>query len=321
MAFGFAVIIHSYLCTLLSSHELALDADSLDEGTCFLQHGAAKSRSVAETPPYSRVKWTDTSVYAQTTKGKHVAWAPSSPSNSDLLVFFPGTSSFCGYYSGLLDLAGSKMNVLCLSYDVSHKSKFWRRGGTFSQRAHRAQVRLVEALKKLSYEEKHSSWINEYLDDVQEPIWSKIRVAGHSQGSVIAAFIAYKVNVARFTGFAGPSRQFGRQLNWMEQKPKTLPEKVFAIEAVNDNVLHWEKYTWAMYDAQDPPGYQWSVGQRGVRTNLAIMGATRIQEVTLEEHNCCENGTQIVLLNIKSKNGHAETCMNFRHSKEKGGSA
>jgi len=255
----------------------------------------------------------DTTPQAKFTVGKHTAFSPSSASNSDLMVFFPGTSSYCSFYNAMLFTAGSGMNVLCMAYDQSYDSEYWTFGG-FEGRAFMASKSLAAALQYLSEQEAFSSWADDYLDEEGEPQWSKIRASGHSQGSVIAAEWATQYSLSRYIAFAGPGKQFYQELEWIQEGVQnTSDDRMFAIESVQDYLLHWLPYTQEMYKSQELPGDDWTVGQRGTKENLRRMGATRIQEVSLEDKDCCKSDTQIVLLNITATSdigmGHNDGSM------------
>jgi hypothetical protein len=78
-------------------------------------------------------------------------------------------------------------------------------------RANAIENRLIKLLQALHAQAPTEGW-NAYLTGTSEPDWSRIRVAGHSQGGGHAAFIAKRYAVDRAIYFSAPADVATNQL-------------------------------------------------------------------------------------------------------------
>lgn len=100
--------------------------------------------------------------------------------------------------------------------------------------------------KMLAYLVKHDpngGW-SEFIKDGQ-PLWSRIIVAGHSQGSGHAAYIGKMFDVDRVLIFSGPQDYLDdlhEPAPWLRQPGATPPSRFFAFLSRNDpfNINHQE---------------------------------------------------------------------------------
>lgn len=98
--------------------------------------------------------------------------------------------------------------------------------------------RLTKLLQYLSENDKEGGW-SQYLDQsTGKPAWSKIAIAGQSQGGGMAEFIAQHESVARIISFSGGwdySDSKARKIaGWYSQKLITSPQNVFAAYHVKE---------------------------------------------------------------------------------------
>jgi hypothetical protein len=81
---------------------------------------------------------------------------------------------------------------------------------------------------------------DQYLSASNTIIWSKVIVAGHSQGSGHACYIGKKNLVDRVVMFSGPndfSTHFNSPANWLIQKGKTPNNKNYALLHTQDEIV------------------------------------------------------------------------------------
>jgi hypothetical protein len=154
--------------------------------------------------------------------GTMLTYEPDVPDNTDLFVFLPGSKVQCANYTQLLSAIGKHMYTLCLPYDNSdpvgilclgtgfdndcfYKARESAVNGSFKDIEHNnIEERLGQALKYLSW---HTGFNNQPWSKFlthKHPMWSKIRVGGHSQGAGDATMIGYQVECARVIQFTGP---------------------------------------------------------------------------------------------------------------------
>uniref|UniRef100_A0A7S1MM99 Chlorophyllase n=1 Tax=Alexandrium catenella TaxID=2925 RepID=A0A7S1MM99_ALECA len=154
---------------------------------------------------------------AQYSLGELLAYVPSAPVTSELLVFLPGSGSFCGNYTQFLTTLGGHIRTLCLPYDnldtIASLCGLNNRcypdlrleafNGTFAGvHGNNIETRLAEALTYLSQHDS-SSWSTYLSMPSGLPAWSRVRLSGHSQGAGHAAIIGYYREVARVVQFSG----------------------------------------------------------------------------------------------------------------------
>mmetsp|Transcript_51588 Transcript_51588/g.81926 ORF Transcript_51588/g.81926 Transcript_51588/m.81926 type:complete len:350 (-) Transcript_51588:28-1077(-) len=181
--------------------------------------------------------------------GQLFAYSPTTPVNSDLFVFFPGSWSYCANYTQLLEAIAPTMLTLCLPYDNVRKisdvcgsnSKCWYQmrlesyNGSFDGVAGNSLIaRLLSALKYLKRE--HGQEWASYLETSGLKLQS-MRFAGHSQGAGHAAMMGYQNRVARVVQFSGPCDVS----SWFKTlTPATPVERFFAFASMYDQICPCE---------------------------------------------------------------------------------
>ncbi|MDR4953639.1 hypothetical protein REB14_15785 [Chryseobacterium sp. ES2] len=98
--------------------------------------------------------------------------------------------------------------------------------------------RLIKLLQYLSKNDKEGEW-SQYLDqNTDKPVWTKIAIAGQSQGGGMAEFIAQHESVARVLSFSGgwdySNSKLKKIAGWYSQKSITPPENFFATYHVQE---------------------------------------------------------------------------------------
>lgn len=196
--------------------------------------------------------------------GPHIAlYDPQVASNHLLFIFFVGTngnaagsltidSAFAkwGYHAIGLDYEDKVVAVTCGHSNDSACFDNYRdaivTGAPVSDKIQvdRANSILNRIQKLLVYLVKHDpdgGW-NEFVANGQ-PVWSRIVVAGHSQGSGHAAYIGKLYKVDRVLMFSGP-QDYLDDLNepapWQARPSATPSSRFFAFLSLNDpfNVHH-----------------------------------------------------------------------------------
>jgi hypothetical protein len=196
--------------------------------------------------------------------GPHLAvYDPQVPSVHRLFVFFPGTgvraetslpidSAFAswGYHAIGLDYENSVLTVACAH---SHDSACFDRyretivtGASGSEKisvnpANSILSRLQKLLIFLVKRDPDGGW-GEFVADGR-PVWNRIVVAGHSQGSGHAAFIGKMFQVDKVLMFSGPQDyldDLDEPAPWQSGPSATSPSRFFAFLNENDpfNVHH-----------------------------------------------------------------------------------
>ena len=115
--------------------------------------------------------------------------------------------------------------------------------------------RFQKLLVYLAQSDTAGNW-TQFLQN-GEPIWNRIVVAGHSQGSGHAAYIAKMFDVSRVLMFSGPQdfmTFFNRPAPWLYEKGATPPTSYFAFLNQYDpyNVNHQVSNCSALMDTQRP---------------------------------------------------------------------
>ncbi len=176
------------------------------------------------------------------------------PLNDDLVVLLPGTGGKPAQYSLLIStLANGGLRVIGLMYDnkPTEDKACDKTGDVECHRAFREERfagdapaatvqntpaegidhRLVMLLKYLDKQHPKDGWAR-YLDGDQ-PMWKKIIITGHSQGSGHAAYIAKHYEVARAVLFSGPYdgvnlRTDPKLAKWLTDETKTPMDRWYA---------------------------------------------------------------------------------------------
>lgn len=98
--------------------------------------------------------------------------------------------------------------------------------------------RLTKLLQYLSKNDKEGEWSQYLNQNKDKPVWSKIAIAGQSQGEGMAEFIAQHESAARIISFSGGwdySDSKTRTIaGWYSQKLVTSPQNVFATYHVKE---------------------------------------------------------------------------------------
>lgn len=100
-------------------------------------------------------------------------------------------------------------------------------------------TRTVKLIQHLDINYPHQNW-GQYLDANNSMIWSKIIVAGHSQGSGHACYLSKYHPVNRVVMFSGPndySSYYGISANWLRQMGVTEIGKYYALLHVQDEIV------------------------------------------------------------------------------------
>ena len=191
----------------------------------------------------------------------YVVSNPWTPQRDVLFLFFPGTLSRATNYKMLCEAAADQgFHAVSLQYvnDVSVNNKCSRSrnlecyenmrreilfGSDFSphvnvSRPNSAENRLVKLLRYLAVQYPLDGW-EQYLTAGGVPRWSRIMVAGHSQGGGHAAMIGKYYSTAGVLMFASMdySFQYDKAGDWIHRNSNTRPERFFAAAHTQDQTM------------------------------------------------------------------------------------
>jgi hypothetical protein len=195
----------------------------------------------------------DTDPAIEAVHGPHLAlYDPQAPSNHLLFVFFVGTggraegslkidTAFAklGYHAIGLDYEDKVMAASCAqSTDAAcfdHYREAIVTGAPVSERiqvspANSILNRMQKLLVYLAQHDPDEGW-GEFVADGQ-PVWSRIVVAGHSQGSGHAAYIGKMYKVDKVLMFSGPQdylTELGKPAPWQARPGATPPSRYYAF--------------------------------------------------------------------------------------------
>ncbi|MCL2690589.1 MAG: hypothetical protein FWE57_12200 [Chitinispirillia bacterium] len=178
-----------------------------------------------------------------------------------LFLFFPGTKSRATNYKMICDAAADMgFHAISLQYinDISVNftcAKFrdldcyenMRREILFGDDAsphlnvnwpNSAENRLIKLLEYLHNQYPLDGW-DQYLDATGAPDWSKMLIAGHSQGGGHAALLGRYYYVAGVIMFASVDFNINRSLaaNWVNQESATDIGRYFAAAHTEDRTI------------------------------------------------------------------------------------
>jgi hypothetical protein len=178
-----------------------------------------------------------------------------------LFLFFPGTMSRAMNYKMLCETAADRgFHVISLQYvnDVSVNNKCAKSrnlecyenvrrevlfGADFSphvnvSRPNSAENRLVKLLRYLAGQYPNDGW-EQYLTAGDVPRWSRILVAGHSQGGGHAALLGKYYSTAGVIMFASMDYSFmyDKAGAWIDKRSNTRIEKFFAVAHTKDETM------------------------------------------------------------------------------------
>lgn len=211
-----------------------------------------------------RVDPHQTDAAIETVHGPHIAvYDPQSVSQHKLFLFLAGTGSKAassltidsvfagwGYHAISLDYENNVLAASCAhSLDSSTFGRYREAIVTGAPVSERVRVdpansilnRFRKLLVYLAKNDPDGGW-GEFVRNGR-PVWSRILVAGHSQGSGHAAYIGKLFRVDRVLMFSGP-QDYMDNLNapapWQARKSATPPSRFFAFLNFKDpfNVNH-----------------------------------------------------------------------------------
>jgi hypothetical protein len=211
-----------------------------------------------------RVMPDQTDPAVETVHGPHIAmYDPQSVSRHLLFLFLAGTGNKAasslnidsvfagwGYHAIGLDYENNVLAASCAHSPDSSTFGHYREaivtGAPVSEkvqvdRANSILNRLPKLLIYLAKNDPNGGW-GEFVHKGQ-PVWSRIIVAGHSQGSGHAAYIGKLFRVKRVLMFSGPQDYMDnvdRPAPWQGRKSATPPSRFFAFLNLKDpfNVHH-----------------------------------------------------------------------------------
>jgi hypothetical protein len=194
----------------------------------------------------------------------HDHYAVSNPwvaRRGTLFLFFPGTMSRAMNYKMLCEAAADRgFHAISLQYvnDVSVNDKCAKSrnlecyenvrrevlfGADFSphvkvSRSNSAENRLVKLLRYLADRYPLDGW-EQYLTAGDVPRWSRILVAGHSQGGGHAAMLGKYYSTAGVIMFASMdySYAYDKAGSWVGNHGNTRLEKFFAVAHTQDETM------------------------------------------------------------------------------------
>lgn len=179
-----------------------------------------------------------------------------------LVVFLPGTGGAPSAYQGFLQTAAALgFHSIGLSYVNGESMGSYcgdaETGGCFEQarlevidgtdrnsdvtvdRANSIENRLLRLLQHLAASRPEDDWGQFFSDEGESVAWSKIVVAGHSQGGGHAGVIALHHKVARVLIFASTDWLNGgrRPADWMSAPSATPKSRYFALGHERDLLI------------------------------------------------------------------------------------
>lgn len=211
-----------------------------------------------------RVQPDQTDFAIETVHGPNIAlYDPQAPPRNQLFFFLVGTgdkataglrmdTTFArrGYHAISIDYEDNIIAVACAhSLDPTSFGRYREAivtGAPVSDkvkvnRANSILNRFQKLLTYLAKNDPQGGW-DQFIKDGQ-PVWSRIIVAGHSQGSGHAAYLGKLFDVDRVLMFSGPQDymdNLNRPAPWQAMKSATPPSRFFAFLALRDpfNVHH-----------------------------------------------------------------------------------
>jgi pimeloyl-ACP methyl ester carboxylesterase len=206
---------------------------------------------------YIKPSQTDAGYVAQ--DSHYIVYNTSKPVTK-LVLFIGGSFSRPGNYNLFCDNAatqGYDVISLCYSNDVAAASLAGN-SDSLAFNKYRQEIAFgtslspdvsvdsfnsiyTRTLKLLKYLQSNSShdW-GQYLINSTAIDWSKIIIAGHSQGSGHACYLAKKFPVDRAIMLSGPndySTFFTNSANWLRTSGLTPPARMFTLLHLNDEIV------------------------------------------------------------------------------------
>jgi len=180
----------------------------------------------AQSSEFELIKPSETKIISKFDAANMIA-RPRQMNGAPILLWLPGTNGKPEYITLLIRIIAQQgyraigleyndepaVNQICpRSTDPTCAAKFremrvWGTGTGIenikNSMDESIESRLVALIKELQKRHPKEDW-SEYLTADEKPVWSKIAVAGQSQGAGMAAFIAKKVEVLRVILFSSP---------------------------------------------------------------------------------------------------------------------
>lgn len=241
-----AVVLALLLCGQVGGYQIARIRTSGELG------GSASFRSISVPFESISVPHENASTLpANRALGSLLAYVPS-PGLSvtdDLLVFLAGSGQPCEVYSQFLETMGGSIRTVCLPYDNIQAIGVYCVGrprcypdlrltafnGSFGGvSGNNIESRLASALRYL-HDHDGDAWKG-YVDASSGlPAWSRVRLAGHSQGAGNAVLIGYYRELARVVQFSGVCDRS----DWTTSlgAPATPPSRFFGMASAWDTML------------------------------------------------------------------------------------
>lgn len=227
-----------------------------------------------------------------------------------LFVFLPGTSGFpsvytliakkaanLGYHSiGLMYPNGSEIYIA--SGSNPDNTSFGRcRQEIFEGTDQSAALsinpdnsikgRLTKLLEYLKSQNPNQNW-GQYLINGQVD-WSKIIIAGHSQGGGHALYISKKVSVHKAIAFASIDWNafLGESASWISETGATPVSKIYSFNSVNDQIFSYANVVTQLNDL-GLPGSPVSIDNNNSpyqNSHRLITSATPAISILVPDHN------------------------------------
>lgn len=205
-----------------------------------------------------RIDPTQTGAAIKAVHGPHLAlYDPAVPSNHRLLLYFVGTGvhtedslamdrafTHLGYHVIALDYENKVVAASCVHSTDSSCFDTYRAaivsGTPGSDKIHvdapnSILSRFDKLLSYLTKQDPDGGWSEFFADG--KPAWSRIVLAGHSQGSGHAAYIAKLYEVDKVLIFSGPQDYlagFDKPAPWESRPSATPPSRYYAFLNLND---------------------------------------------------------------------------------------
>lgn len=256
---------------------------------------------------YVQPEQTDTAI--TTVHSPHVAmYDPQASPQHRLLLFINGTGSKAtnglaldrtfakwGYHAISIDYEN---NVLTASLGHSTNSMVFDQyreaivtGAPVSDRvkvdaANSILNRFQKLLVYLVAHNPNGGW-DEFVKD-EKPVWNRIIVAGHSQGSGHAAFIGKMFNVDRVLVFSGPQDYLDdlqKPAPWQGGPSATSPSRFFAFLSTND---------------------PYNINHQKANCRL-LMGLPKPETLAVKPGEAIHGHYQILINDVPKKNAHGST--------------
>lgn len=249
-----------------------------------------------------------TAANIETVHGPHVVTYGKSPGNK-LFVMMVGTGAkakdgeeLCRYYAGKgyhaisIDYRNTVITTICTKSEDSTCFNNFRQEIAFGTPVS-AQInvdtvnsitnRIKQLLIYLAKTDKHGNW-QQFIRN-NKVRWSRIALAGHSQGAGHAAFIGEKFRLKRVMIFSGPQDYlsvFDKPAGWLSDKSKTPRRRYYAF-------LH----------KKDPFNMEWQLA--ACKKIMRAKGDT----VQVKPGAAVYSSKHIFINNIDTKNPHGSTLL------------